>query len=265
MTNPYAIYSRHILGLAPLDALEAEPGGAERGRIIHETLHRFTRRFPDELPDNTARELLAIFDGYTASFGDNARIAAFWRPRLERFAGWFAETEPERRRGIARIFAKVDGELTVDAPAGPFILRASADRIDMREDGSLVIYDYKSGSLPSAADVQAFKAPQLPLQALVAQEGTLKGVNSGKVAALVHLSAKGGEPAGDESRVTADDAASLASSARDGLTALVSKFDNAATPYTAMRRGGFTNGYRYDAYAHLARVEAWSGNGDEGQ
>jgi ATP-dependent helicase/nuclease subunit B len=265
MSNPYAIYAEHILGLAPLDALEAEPGGAERGRIIHETLHRFTRRFPDELPADCAGELLSIFDGYTASFGDNARIAAFWRPRLERFARWFAETEAERRQGVARIFAQVGGEMTVDAPAGPFTLRASADRIDMREDGSLVLYDYKSGSLPSAADVKAFKAPQLPLQALVVQGGTLKGVENGTVAALVHLSAKGGEPAGAESRVTAEDTQKLASSARDGLNALIAKFDDGNTPYTAMRRGGFTNGYRYDAYAHLARVEAWSGTGDEGQ
>jgi ATP-dependent helicase/nuclease subunit B len=265
MTNPYAIYAEHILGLVPLDALEAEPGGAERGRIIHETLHRFARRFPGGLPEDCAGELLAIFNGYTASFGDNARIAAFWRPRLERFAHWFTETEPERRQGIARIFAQVTGEMTVEAPAGPFTLRASADRIDMREDGSLVIYDYKSGALPSAADVKAFKAPQLPLQALVAQHGALKGVKSGTVAALVHISAKGGEPAGEESRVGAEDAQILAGSARDGLAALLGKFDDATTPYKAMRRGGFASGYRHDAYAHLARVEAWSGNGDEGQ
>jgi ATP-dependent helicase/nuclease subunit B len=265
MANPYAIYAEHILGLAPLDALEAEPGGAERGRIIHETLHRFTRRYPDELPADCAGELMSIFDGFTGNLGDNARIAAFWRPRLERFAHWFAETEGERRAGIKRIFAQVKGEITVHAPAGPFILRASADRIDMREDGSLVIYDYKSGSLPSPADVKAFKAPQLPLQALIAQSGTLKGVEGGIAAALVHLSAKGGEPAGAESRVTAEDAQALANSASDGLTALLAKFDDGNTPYTAMRRDGFTNGYRYDAYAHLARVEAWSGNGDEGQ
>jgi ATP-dependent helicase/nuclease subunit B len=265
MTNPYAIYAEHILGLAPLDALEAEPGGAERGRIIHETLHRFTRRFPDELPQDCARELLAIFDGHTANFGDNARVAAFWRPRLERFARWFAETEPERRKGVARIFAQVTGEMTIETPAGPFTLRASADRIDLHEDGRLAIYDYKSGSLPSAADVKAFKAPQLPLQALVAEKGELKGVKSGEVAALVHISAKGGEPAGEESRIASEETAALAASARDGLDALIGKFDDSATPYTAMRRSGFTNGYRHDAYAHLARVETWSGNGDEGQ
>jgi ATP-dependent helicase/nuclease subunit B len=184
---------------------------------------------------------------------------------LERFAHWFAETEPERRKGVARIFAQVTGELTIEAPAGPFVLRASADRIDLREDGTLAIYDYKSGSLPSAADVKAFKAPQLPLQALVAERGELKGVKSAEVAALVHISAKGGEPAGEESRITAEEVAALAASAGDGLDALIRKFDDGSTPYTAMRRSGFTNGYRHDAYAHLARVEAWSGNGDEGQ
>jgi ATP-dependent helicase/nuclease subunit B len=264
MANPYAIYAKHILGLKPLEALEAEPGGGERGRVLHETLHRFARRFPKELPEDCVGELLATFDAYTAPFGDNARIAAFWRPRMERFAHWFAETEPGRREGVTNVLAQVKGELTVEAPAGKFTLRASADRIDLREDGSLVIYDYKSGSLPSEADVSNFKAPHLPLEALVAIEGQYRGLKSQEVARLAYLSAKGGDPAGEESAVMKESAEALAQKAREGLTTLLARFDDEATPYKAMRRGGFGNGYRFDAYAHLARVEEWSGANEEG-
>lgn len=264
MANPYAIYARHILQLRPLDALEAEPGGGERSRVLHETLHRFARRFPKDLPDNCVAELLATFDAYTAPFGENARIAAFWRPRMERFAHWFAETEPERRAGIANVLAQVKGKLTIQAPAGDFTLRASADRIDLREDGGLVIYDYKTGSLPSDADVTAFKAPHLPLEALVAIEGQYRGIGSHEVVRLAHLSAKGGDPAGEESAATKESAEALAARAREGLTSLLARFDDETTPYRAMRRGVFGNGYRFDAYAHLARVEEWSGANEEG-
>lgn len=34
--DPYAIYARRILGLRPLDALAADPGGSERGTMVHE-------------------------------------------------------------------------------------------------------------------------------------------------------------------------------------------------------------------------------------
>ena len=263
MANPYAIYAKHILRLAPLDPLDGGPGGGERGRIIHETLHRFARRFRNGLPDDCGAQLLAIFDDCASHYGDHARIAAFWRPRLERFSRWFAETEAERRAG-AQIHAEVRGELTIDAPAGPITLRAWADRIDVRADGSLAIYDYKSGSMPPETDVLSFKAPQLPLAALIAMEGKFKNIDSRKVGKLAYISAKGGEPAGEELALTKQEPDALAKAARDGLLALLTRFDDAATPYTAMRRGGFANGYRFDAYAHLARVEAWSGVSEEG-
>jgi ATP-dependent helicase/nuclease subunit B len=264
IANPYAIHARHVLGLRPLDALEAEPGGAERGRVLHETLHRFVRSFPAELPANCAGALMDIFDSCIAPLGDNARIAAFWRPRMERFARWFAETEPERRMGVAQIHAEVSGELIVNTPRGTFTIRGAADRIDVREDGSLAIYDYKSGALPTLADIAAFRAPHLPLQALIAGQGHFRGVEGREVAKLAHLSMSGGEPAGAESAVGAEKIGALVETARDGLEALLKRFADEATPYTAMRRGGFSNRYAFDSYAHLARVEEWSGVGEEG-
>ena len=73
-----------------------------------------------------------------------------------------------------------------------------------------------------------------------------------------------GDPAGEESAVTKESAEALAQRARDGLTTLLARFDDEATPYKAMRRGAFGNNYRFDAYAHLARVEEWSGATEEG-
>ncbi len=259
MANPYAIHAKHILGLRPLDALEAAPGGLERGRVIHDTLHGFARRFPQELPKDTAGELLSIFDAHIARYADNARVAAFWRPRMERFARWFAETEPERRAGVAQVFAEVKGELNINTAGGPFTLRVTADRIDLRQDGTLAIYDYKGGNLPSEAEVTAFKVPHLPLQALIAGEGHFRGIEAHKVAKLAYISAKGGEPPGEERDIARESPVMLAKMAREGLEALLKHFDNEAAPYTAMRRGGA--GERFDDYAHLARVEEWSGSG----
>jgi ATP-dependent helicase/nuclease subunit B len=50
----------------------------------------------------------------------------------------------------------------------------------------------------------------------------------------------------------------LAEGARQGLATLIAKFDDPFTPYPALRRSQFANGYRYDSYAHLARVAEWA-------
>ncbi len=260
IANPYAIFARHILGLIPLEPLESEPDNDERGRLIHETLHLFARHHSEDLPPDAVGELVAIFDERARLFADRARVAAFWRPRMERFARWFAETEPERRKG-AQVFSEVKGEFTFEAPSGPFTLTARADRIDLAPDGLLAIYDYKSGGIPSEKAVAAFKSPQLPLEALIAAEGHFRGLATRRVGKLAYISARGGEPAGEERLLTTPPAA-LAEGARQGLAALIGRFDLAETPYRAMRRAAFAERYKYDGYAHLARVAEWAGTGD---
>src|SRR5690606_26697251 len=41
MRDPYAIYARHILKLKPLDPIDADPGAAERGTMIHDALDAY--------------------------------------------------------------------------------------------------------------------------------------------------------------------------------------------------------------------------------
>jgi ATP-dependent helicase/nuclease subunit B len=262
IANPYAIYARHILALTPLNPLEAEPGGAEKGQIIHEVLHRFARRHAEALPRDPARILLRIFDECAALYGDRAHVQAFWRPRMERFALWFAETEAARRNG-ALVLSELRGRFEFEAPGGPFVLRARADRVDLDPmTGALAIYDYKSGGMPSEGAVAAFKSPQLPLEALIAAEGGFDGLATDRVAKLTYISAKGGEPPGAEQALKTP-VADLVKGAREGLASLIARFDDETTPYKAMRRAAFGDAYTYDDYAHLARVGEWAGVEEE--
>ncbi len=264
IANPYAIFARHILGLSPLPPLEGEPENSDRGRLIHEALHHFARSHETELPPAIATELLAMFDECARLFDGHARVSAFWRPRLERFARWFAETEAARR-GNARVFSEVSGELTLDAPGGKFTLTARADRIDLRPDGTLAIYDYKSATMPGEKAVTDFRSPQLPLEALIACQGHFKGLGARDVVKLAYISARGGDPAGEERPLEKVAPQELAKQAREGLAALITHFDAPDTPYAAMRRAAFTSGYKYDDYAHLARVAEWLGADGEGE
>jgi ATP-dependent helicase/nuclease subunit B len=258
IANPYAIFARHILKLEELPTLGIRASAALRGTVVHEALGKLTQRFPRALPQDLAAELQAIVTEVLAGYMGDPRIAAFWAPRFGRFAEWFAATEGTRRADVSETVAESKGELVLAAPAGPFTLTARADRIDVAASG-LVITDYKSSQTLDNLRRQAAQgsAPQLPLEAAIATAGGFAGVPAARVLSLRYISTSGGEPPGQEITVEGEPAA-LALMAQDGLARLIAQFDQQSTPYRALRRARFQHKYKYDVYAHLARVAEWS-------
>lgn len=258
--NPYAIFAREILGLEPMDRLGADPGPALRGSVLHAALSQLTREFPSVLPpygaDRLVDRALAILDAHRT----HPRIAAFWIPRIRRFAKWYVATESARRQGVNHIHTELSGQLVFDAPAGAFTLNARADRIDIMPD-RIVITDYKTGGIPKRNAVESGFAPQLPLEAAIAAAEGFAGVPAGRAIALRYIRATGGIPPGEQDDV-ASDASTLAAQMLENFKALVALFDDEATPYRPVRRHGLT--YDFDDYAHLARVAEWSASGMAG-
>jgi len=261
LANPYAVFAQDILKLQKLPELGAAPDAALRGSIVHEIMNRFAQAFPETLPQDAERALLAIADQVLTQYAGHPRVAAFWLPRFERFARWFAQTEPARRDGTLGVAAEVDGTLAIAAPGGLFTLTARADRIDLCDNG-LIITDYKTGKLPSGNHVAQGRAPQLLLEAAIANGETgFTGIAHRPVTGLRYIRASGGEPPGEERTVEIDDIAKSADGAVESLSRLIATFDDDSTPYKAVRRARFT--YDYDDYAHLARVAEWAALGDD--
>lgn len=263
--NPYALYAQRILRLEALAELGLEPGASLRGEIVHDALGKFARAFPDSLPADIAGALLGFAEDALRELTGSPRVAAFWVPRFERFAQWFAETEPERRIGVTRQLAEIDGKLVLDIGGKPFTLTARADRIDVSEEHdrtALVITDYKSaaGLADLASRAASGHAPQLPLEAAIALAGGFAGLGSRKQPPIVtemrYISAAGGDPPGLVQRVSVQDIAQLAQTMLDGVQEIATLFDRRETPYAPARRQRFK--YTYDEYAHLARIAEWS-------
>ena len=264
LANPYAIYAQHILKLEKLDSIGGEPGAALKGQIIHDALHRFAARYPRTLPPDVAARLLDEARAAMLAYAAHPRVAAFWLPRFERFAHWFAETEPARRMGYDTTIAEVAGSMVLPGVAGPFTLKARADRMDFNAH-SLVITDYKTGRAPPDKRVLAGRSPQLPLEAAIALAGGFTGIAGVSIKHLAYIRVSGGEPPGEYRCIKTDDAAALALQTRIGLETLIATFDNPATPYRAVRRAAFADSYAFDDYAHLARVAEWSAADDAGE
>ncbi len=256
IANPYEIYAKHILRLEPLAELGAEPDPAMRGTAFHRILHLFARAHPDALPDDIYGALKSIADAEFDALAHAPSIEAFWRPSFQRFARWFAATEPMRRAEIARTYSETKGSLQV---SDGFRLTARADRIDETESGALVIYDYKTGGLPRQIHVTELYAPQLPLEAAIAEAGGFAELGPRDVEDLVYIRASGRQEGGDEQAASPTSARTLSAKALEDLQRLVAYFEDPATPYDVKRRagGGFANAYRYDDYEHLARVQEW--------
>lgn len=266
IANPYALYAKRILKLEPMAALGAEPDAALRGRVVHEALSEFARRFPKMLPSDSFHELMALARAALVDLAAHPRIAAFWLPRFERFAQWFAATEAGRREGTAAALVELNGQLVMGVAGKPFTLTTRADRVDVTGRG-LVISDYKTKSATALQELarrsEKGLAPQLALEAAIALDGgfgKIAGQDVRRVAGLRLISASGAEPPGVECDLKVEDAGVLARSALEGLTRLVTDYANPATPYRAVRRPRFV--YDYDDYAHLARVAEWSGADD---
>jgi ATP-dependent helicase/nuclease subunit B len=262
--DPYGLYARRILGLEALDPLEAELGAADRGSALHDTLDEFLKAYPSGLlPADAIGQFEALGEKHLEPLLAAPAERAFWWPRFQRLARWFVGTENARRAAGTRLLAsETDGALTVGPPGRPLRIEARADRIDEIEPGGWEIIDYKTGRVPSPKELEGLFAPQLLLEAAMAEQGGFKGIK-GKARA-VHLSywQANGLGNGGEVREIKDSEQLV-----PAMLALVAKmaehFANPATPYAALPWPEFIP--HFNDYAHLERVAEWStaGGGEE--
>jgi ATP-dependent helicase/nuclease subunit B len=255
--DPYALYAQRILRLRPLDPLDADPGAAKRGEIIHHALDQFIANHLDRLPPDPLEALIA--EG-RAAFGDalgHPSVAAFWWPRFERVAAWFIAFEQARRQaGIRPLKTEITGGIPIETDTEPFHLTAKADRIDRLPDGRLAILDYKTGRPPTPGSVRDGFAPQLPLEAVIADQGGFSGLPKGTTGELAYLRLTGGNPPGEFLPALGRDAPDEAiANAWEGLGALIAAYDDPTQPYPALVRAEFAFAGDYD---HLSRIDEWA-------
>jgi ATP-dependent helicase/nuclease subunit B len=258
LRDPYTIYAKHILKLPQLDPVDMPPGAAERGSIIHAAIGDFAKLYATQLPADPCSELLRIGRAHFAPLADFPEARAFWWPRFERIARWFADYEKTHRAGVAVAHVEIRGELAIATANGAFRLRGRADRIERRNDNRYAVIDFKTGAPPTGKQVRIGIAPQLTLEAAMLRHDGFPGLASGAVAELVYVRLNGGDPPGKERVVDLGGRSpdAVAEEALAKLTALITRFENQATPYRSLVLSMWSD--RYGTYDDLARVKEWS-------
>ncbi len=251
--DPYGLYARYILGLRLLDPLEDKLGAADRGLALHDALDDFIKAYPSGLlPPDAVDRFEAVGKRHLGTLLAAPAERAFWWPRFQRVARWFVATENRRRSSGIRVLG---GETSGELKLGSLTIKARADRIDEIEPGVWEIIDYKTGRTPTVKELKALFAPQLLLEAAMAERGGFRDIK-GK-AEETHLSywrTNGLDEGGKE--VEVKDSAELVPAMLALVEKMVAHFANPAAPYPALPYPEFVP--HFNDYEHLSRVAEWS-------
>jgi ATP-dependent helicase/nuclease subunit B len=175
--DPYQFYAQAILGLRRLDPLAADPFSdpALRGTLVHAILDGWHKAKASQ----PGLALAPFAAAWFAAERVHPLFRALWQPRLiaalERFESWIETDAAEKGRTV--LATEIDGAMEVDGVK----VQGRADRIDRLADGTLAIVDYKTGRVPSKAEVEAGFALQLGLLGLIAEHGRFADKQTGKV------------------------------------------------------------------------------------
>ncbi len=252
MRDPYALYAAKMLELKPLDPLDDKPNASTKGTLLHEALELFLSEDGPSKGEAGYARLLEVGRRVFEPVLTQPAVYAFWWPRFERIAEWFIANEVERAEQFD--VAAVERWAEAKLPGTDFTLFAKADRIDQnRQDSSLTIIDYKTGTIPTERQITAGFAPQLPLEAWLAEHGAFEGVPANPVSDLIFWRITGGNPVHEPKRPVKDVSSSI-SDAEQGLRGLVMAFSDEKTAYLSNPRPKNTG---YGDYDHLARVKEW--------
>jgi ATP-dependent helicase/nuclease subunit B len=252
--DPYAFYAKAMLKLQALDPLDADPGPAWRGSLIHDVLEVWAKE-DDYAPGHlVARIEAALSDGTV-----HPLIRALWLPRLNEAATWIeGNVAQNRSEGRQPLRAEVSGRTEFAGVA----IKGRADRIDRLPDGALAVIDYKTGAPPDNRQIGAGFAMQLGLIGLIAEHGGFDGV-SGTATAFEYWSLARDQRTRAFGKVSSPVTGKTAVSEPDAFVARVAaQFAVAASKWLtgdAAFTAKLQPDYAWSDYDQLMRLEEWQG------
>ncbi|MDP6544133.1 MAG: PD-(D/E)XK nuclease family protein [Phycisphaerae bacterium] len=197
---PWRYFASYVLGLEPLAVPQRMLQPTSRGQFVHNVLFATMKRLFDAAggpvrPDQvTDEEMIETLRGAVSDVSEPLETAApypaLWRIQRDRMhsqmRGYLLSLKDAQPSGLCGHFELAfglegrpgepadtmsrDDAVVVHTPAGDIRLRGKIDRVDLQGEGSLLVVDYKTGALPSPADIASGRNLQLPLYSAAAAE-----------------------------------------------------------------------------------------------
>ncbi len=182
--DPYAIYAQKVLRLRALDPLLADADAPMKGTVFHEILERFIALKPNAASPEALSQFLIAAEEVLAEHCPWPTVRLQWMTQLESLAPGFLADEAQRQQIGDLLALEAWGDITVPGP--DMKLTCKADRVDETADGQVLIYDYKTGAIPSVKQQAKFDK-QLLLEAAMIERGAFATVGTRPVAGAAFL------------------------------------------------------------------------------
>lgn len=185
--DPYAIYAEKVLRLRPLDPLNSVPDAKLRGIVFHKVLERFVLECTDPSIATAQEQFLTITSEVLENLCPWQSAKILWYSQLERVAPHFIHDEIARRSDSVKVHAEVKCSAVIEELR--FNLHGVADRIDITDNKSAALYDYKTGAVPSKPQQEKFDK-QLLLEAVMIEKGQFEKIPALPVTKAIFLGLK---------------------------------------------------------------------------
>jgi ATP-dependent helicase/nuclease subunit B len=256
--DPYADFGRRVLKLPKHRPVGDPIDARERGTAVHAAIEHHMK--------DQGLSLDQLITDALVSAGASRDLIELERPLWIRAANRYLAWLDARAPRVRQVRIEVKGEHRVDSLAGPVVLRATADRIEFLDDGTLAIIDFKTGVPKNKKQVQSGLEPQLALEAAIAAKAGFGDLKAATVSELIYfqfstskavMKEKNGQPLAFDDATTQD----VANASLAGLERLIAEFSKEETPYLSKPRAQFL--WKYDDYDRLARRAEWTAEGGE--
>ncbi|MEL6570478.1 MAG: double-strand break repair protein AddB [Pseudomonadota bacterium] len=246
--DPYAIYADKVLRLRALDPLTPEADAPLKGIIIHGILEEFISAQPDASEPEAKQALLAIAQRHFDIHCPWPTMRALWIAQMARLAPVFLKAEAARQS--AANFALSEAWGVLEIPEVGICLTCKADRIDLTPENTALIYDYKTGTVPSK-NMQLQFDKQLLAEAVMVERGAFRDLGEKSVGGAAFLGIKE-----DGKVVPAPLDETDTTAIYSGLVSLFGRWADPSLGFTA-RTAMFTRDQASD-YDHLSRFGEWT-------
>jgi RecB family exonuclease len=186
------------------------------------------------------------------SFSPSRTAKLIWMNRIEKISTDFILAETIRRATSKPFRLEERGEIKLGDLN--FSLTGIFDRIDESVSGDLIIYDYKTGEIPSE-NKQKYFDKQIQLLALILKQSGVTGLKNKSIREAFYIGL-GSKPKNLKILLEENTLVEVWSN----LSTLISSYNNRSRGYSA-RRAVFETRWEGD-YDHLARLGEWDHTDD---
>ncbi len=256
MKNPYAVYAKYILKLFPLKDIGDVQENIIYGLALHNTLEHFLSTTPFHKDPAVLKEkIIQTLKEY--HFPEPT--LAFYDEKIAKISNFIIDIQSIREQLTEEIFLEKKGTLQIELDdKSIFTLTGKADRIDKLKTNTLEIIDYKTGTPPANSDIVAGLSPQMTLEAVILRENGFEEIKPKNDIQISYWKLNGKNSGGEiihiPSKTSKKDVSELIEEAYQGVKAILNKFRDDKTPYTASPR---PDKIKYNDYALLSREKEW--------